>query len=138
MAKVKAKGTTIKYGATASPTTTIPALADIELTLGDREVIDATTHDSTGGKEYLDSGLRETPTLSARVKLDPADTAHEFIRASHSSGATVYITVVLPDAGSAQFAMSGVIQGYNVSAPVNGTLDCSFTFKALTVEAFTA
>lgn len=139
MAKISAKGSVIKHGATATPTDTLAAVRSISFNQGDREQIDTTTHDSETTKEYVDSKLRETPSLEFTLVYDPANTGHEAIRAAHAAGTLYYLTLVLPDAGSAQWAMSGYITGFSLpSLATNAALEATVFFKALAAESFTA
>lgn len=139
MAKIKAKGVILKYGDSASPTTTIPQTADISMDAGAWDRADTTTHDTSGVVKNYITILREPASVDVSVLLDPADTAHEWVRASHASGDQKYLTLVLPDAGAAQFALRGHITNYAInSATVGGMLQASFTFAADSVETFTA
>lgn len=138
MAKYKAKGVVIKYGDSASPTTTIPQLAEVDINLGERELIEVTTHDSATSKEYIDTGLVDTPEINVRVVLDPADVAHEWLRAKHLSGGIGYLTFVLPDAGSAQWACSGFVRSASIQPGLKGSLDATFVFKCNVYPTFTA
>jgi len=138
MAKISAKGAIIKHATTATPTVDLTQVRSISFNQGDREQIDTTTHDSTTTKEHVDSKLRETPTLEVTIIYDPAVAGHEAIRAAHAAGTLYYITLVLPDAGAAQWAMSGYITSFNIPAmTTNAALEATFSFKANVAETFT-
>lgn len=138
--KIAAKGAILKYAATATPTTTIDNLVEVALTIGDRGVINTTTHGSATTKDYMAEPLRDTNEVSGKILYDPADTIHELMRNHQSAGTTGYLTIVLPDAGAAQWAMSGVLTRFSVPTlnPESGRLESDFTFKAFTVDTFTA
>lgn len=140
MAKYPAKGVIVKYAATATPTTEVTNKAEVGFEDGERELIPSTTHENTTVKTYLDSGLRDTFAVMLRLLLDPADTIHELMRNHHSAGTLGYLTLVLPDTGAAQWAMSGNITQFSVPTlnPETGRLEADFTFKAVTVDTFTA
>lgn len=140
MAKYAAKGAIIKSGSSASPTTTLTQLKSVSLTIGERELLDATTHDSSTAKEYVAAGVRDTSMVEAEILYDPADATHEAVRAAQAAGTTWYWTVILPDTGAAQWAMSGVIRSFSLGSldPVSGLIQASISFKALAVETFTA
>ena len=124
MAKMSAKGAIIKHATTATPTVELTQVRSISFNQGDREQIDTTTHDSTTTKEHVDSKLRETPTLEMTLVYDPANVGHEAVRAAHAAGTLYYITLVLPDAGAAQWAMSGYVTAFNLpSLATNAALD---------------
>lgn len=137
--KFTAKGAIAKYAATATPTTTIDNLLEVSITIGDRGMINATTHGSTTTKDYLAEPLRDTNEVSGKICYDPADTIHELMRNHQNAGTKGYLTIVLPDTGAAQWAMSGYITRFSVPTlnPETGKLEADFTFKADTVDAFT-
>lgn len=139
MAKIAAKGVIAKYAATATPTTAIAQLLELSLNIGDRGMINATTHDSTTTKDYIVEPLRDTNEVSGKICYDPANTVHELMRNHNASGTKGYLTVILPDAGAAQWDMSGYITRFGIPTlnPETGKLEADFTFKADTVDTFT-
>lgn len=138
MAKISAKGAIIKHGTSASPTDEVANIKTVSLDQGNREQIDTTTHDNTVSKEYMDSKLRDTAMVEAVILYDPANTGHEAIRAAHAAGTLYYFTVVLPDAGAAQWALSGYIVDFVISPLVtNGAIEATIRFKANAAGTFT-
>lgn len=137
--KIAAKGAILKYAATASPTTTVDNLVEVSINPGSRGVINTTTHGSTTTKDYLAEPLRDTNEISGKILYDPADTIHELMRNHHAAGTTGYMTVILPDQGAAQWALSGVLTTFSIPTlnPESGRLEVDFTFKALTADTFT-
>lgn len=139
MAKFKAKGVIVKAALTATPTTLVDQAAEVGFTLGDRTLLDVSTHDSVKTKDYIDSGLRETVELDITVEHDPANAVHEIIRAAADAGTLVYLTLILPDTGAAQWAMSGFITSFNIpNLGVAGSLKMNFKFKAAGADTFAA
>lgn len=139
MAKSKAKGVVIKAALTATPTTLLSQEAEVGFNQGDRTLLDVTTHDSSVTKDYLDSGLRETAECEITCEYDPANTIHELIRAAAAAGTLVYLTMVLPDAGNAQWALSGIVLGFSLPPMTPGSsLKMSFKFKAIGADTFAA
>lgn len=139
MAKFKAKGVIIKAALTSTPTTTVDQAADVSFNVGDRSLIDVTTHDSTTTKDYIDSGVRETAELDITCEYDPANAVHEIIRAAHGVGTLLYVTLILPDTGAAQWVMSGIVTSFNVpSASAGNSLKMQWKFKATSLDVFTA
>lgn len=138
--KYAAKGAKLKYAATATPTTEVENILEFSLTIGARGLINTTTHGSTTTKDYMPEPLRDTNEVSGKIMYDPADTIHELMRSHHAAGTLGYLTVVLPDTGNAQWAMSGHITAFSVPTlnPETGRLESDFTFKAITVDTFTA
>ncbi len=138
--KFAAKGAILKYAATATPTTTVDNLLEVSVTIGDRGMINTTTHGSSTTKDYMAEPLRDTNEVSGKIIYDPADTIHELMRLHQSAGTLGYMTIVLPDTGAAQWAMSGNLTRFSVPTlnPETGKLESDFTFKAVTVDTFTA
>lgn len=139
MAKIKAKGVILKYGDTSSPTTTIPQSAEVSLDLGAWDRTDITTHDTSGVTKVYDTVLKEPASVEVNVMLDPADTAHAWLISSHAAGTLKYLTLVLPDAGGAEFALSGHVTALSISGLTpGGFVNAAFTFAAAGAHTFTA
>ncbi len=137
--KYSAKGIVIKAAATAVPTTVVAQLKTIAMNVGDVALIDVTTHDSTTTKDFIHPGLRDTLEVDVTMVWDPADTIHELIRSSHGTGILLYVTVILTDAGNAQWACSGYVTAFGPPAMnVDGALEVTWKFKAKTLDVFTA
>jgi hypothetical protein len=137
--RIATKGAIIKHGASATPTTTLAGVRSISVSDGARAMIDATCHDSATTKEYIPAPLRDTLGLTIVLAHDPADTGHEAIRAAYAAATPYYLTLVLPDAGAAQWALLGIITSF-LSAQLNpdtGLLESTFTYKATASETFT-
>lgn len=136
--KISAKGSTVKHGASATPTTVLDGVETIGVNQGDRQMIDFTSHSSTVTMEYKDSGLRDTSEIEVAGFYDPDDTGWEAIRAAHAAGTLYYITVGWPSTGLPTWAASGYITRFNVPpAGARDALRANFTFKAITAETFT-
>lgn len=139
MAKIPALGAIVKYGASASPTTELAQVKSVSFDQGSREQIDTTTHDNTVSKEYQDAKLRDTASLEITILYDPANSGHEAVRAAHAAGTLYYITLVLPDSGAAQFALSGYFTDFSIAPLVtNGAIEATIRFKANAADTFTA
>lgn len=136
MAKYAAKGAIIKVEISAVATT-IPAVGDFELDLGDAEEIDVTTHDSAGSYREFVNGFKNAAEISFPIVYDPANATHEYLRANHAGAAQTF-QIVLPDAGAATFDFDALIKGFRVSAPVDGRLEATVTIKPTGDIVFTA
>jgi hypothetical protein len=138
MSKIKAKGVVLKYGDTASPTTTITQTAEVTFDNGNWDRAETTTHDSSGGTKTYVTTLKEPSSVDVRVLLDPADTAHGWLIAAADSGAEKYLTMILPDAGAAQWAMIGHVTTLKTGALTpGGLIEASFTFASDQAHTFT-
>lgn len=137
--RIATKGAQIKHGASATPTTVLAGVRSIAVTGGERGMIDATCHDSSTTREYIKAPLRDTFGLNVTLAHDPADTGHEAIRAAYAAGTLYYLTLILPDAGAAQWELSGTITNFTPAqlSPEDNVLECTFTFKAHGADTFT-
>ena len=136
--RIATKGVVIKHAATATPTVTLAGVRSVQVNGGERGVIESTCHDSTT-REYISAPLADTFGLTITVAHDPADAGHEAIRAAQAAGTLYYFTLILPDAGTAQWAFSGYLTGFTPASlsPADGLMECSFTYKANAVATFT-
>lgn len=139
MAKIKAKGVILKYGDSSSPSTTIPQHASVSYDGGGWDRANTTTHDTSGSTKTYAPTLKEPSSVDVRIMLDPADTAHAWLISAHASGDTKYLTLVLPDAGSAQWALTGNVTNLSVGdLTPEGMVEASFTFASNVADTFTA
>jgi hypothetical protein len=137
--KYPANGIIINVAATATPTNALGGLKEIAFLGGEREMIDVTNHGSSGVKEMIPHPLRNLRSMEVTIFYDPADTQHERMRAAHAAGTLEYQTVVLTDAGDAQYAMSGYITDWTIpTLGQDGALEVTYTFQATSAETFTA
>lgn len=138
MAKVKAKGVVIKYGDSAAPTTTISQLAEVSFENGQWDRVETTTHDTSGAVKTYAPTLKEPSSLDVRVLLDPAGTDHNWLIGASDSGADKYMTFVLPDAGTAQWALVGNVTNMSIGGLTPGGLvEARFTFSANQAHTYT-
>ena len=140
MAKFKAKGLIVKIGAANPPTTAVAQLGDSTLNLGEREAaVDVTTHDnSTGVVELLDIGFKTPLSFDGEIIWDPADTVHEVMRAAQDAGTLLYILVILPDTGAAQFLAQVRVKSISMPLPVTGKLSANVSIEGMAATTFTA
>lgn len=137
-AKTAAFGVSIKAGAAATPTNVVGGLKDVAFNGGERAMIDSTTHDNTAVKSKIPHPLRELRSLDVTLAYDPADTNHERMRAAHAAKTLEYQTLALPDAGAAEWAMSGYITKFTLpTIGQDGMLECVYAFEAVAAETFT-
>jgi hypothetical protein len=139
MAKYAAKGTLVKSGSSASPSTNLANVKGVTLNVGEREMLNTTTHDDTTTKSYISAPLRDTNSLEIEVLYDPAAATHEEVRAAHAAGTKWYFTVVLPDAGAAQWALGGYITAFSLGGldPETGLVQATISYKADGADTFT-
>lgn len=138
MTKISAFNIVIKAAATATPTVVIAGLREIGFNGGDRAQIDSTTRDDTVVKSWLPHPLRDVRSLEIVCAYDPADTQHERMRAAHAAITREYQTLILPDTGAAQWALTGYIMKFSLpSLAADGVLEFSYQFIADAAETFT-
>ena len=136
MAKFASKGAILKATIT-SVLTAVPAMGDVTFTPGSVDRIDVTTHDSTGDtREFLQT-WKGAGTLGFTVKYDPANTVHEFLRASHGAAAVVF-SLVLPDTGAATWTFSAHVTGFEIGASVDGAIEATVSLETTGAITFAA
>jgi len=137
--RIATKGAVVKHGSSATPTTTLAGVRRVELLEGSRGMINATCHDSATTKEYIPEPLRDTLGLNIVLAHDPADTGHEAIRAAYAAKTKYYFTLIMPDAGVAQYELGGYITSFLPAEfnPESGLMEATVTFKADGVETYT-
>lgn len=132
MAKMAAKGAIVAYESATTPSSvfsTLPGVGDFDLPLvGDREEIDATSHDSTGDYEETVLGVIKTPSISIPIKgWDGADTHHAAMVTRAQANTLTNFKVTTKDTKVYTFA--AYIKGITLSNPVNGLLSATLTIK---------
>jgi hypothetical protein len=124
--KTKAKGVILEYGDSAPTSTVIPQKATISMDLGQWDRADKTSHDTSG------------KTIDVEIFLDPADTAHAWLLAAHTSGDLKYFTMILPDAGNAEFAIAGHVLNLTINPALDGHIRANFQVGGSGAYTFTA
>jgi hypothetical protein len=137
--RIAAKGAIVKWALTATPTNVLPGVREVGITIGSRPMIDATAHDDSTTKSMVAAVLRDTNAVDVKLAYDPANAGHEAVRAAQAGGTLHYVTVVLPDVGAAEWAMSGYWTDFSVPAlnPDTGLLEATAKFKAIAADTFT-
>lgn len=137
MPKYAAKGTILEYENPPSTWVPVPATGDYEVDLGETEQIDVTTHDSAGSYREFINGFKNAAEIAFPIIYDPANVAHEYLRAAHG-GAAINLRVTLPDAGNATFTFAALVTGFRVGVPVQGALGATVTVKPTGAITFAA
>jgi hypothetical protein len=139
MAKIKAKGVVLKYGDTASPTTTLAQHTDVSVDLGQWDRNDVTTHTTTGSTKEYDTTLKEPVSVDVQGLLDPALADHAWLIGAHAAGTAKFFILVLPDAGAAEFVFSAQVTALSIGGLTpSGHITFSATLSGTTAAAFTA
>lgn len=132
-------GGIVKVGASATPTAVLDGIKELKPGGGERGTIDTTVVGSTVTEKFIPKPLRAVRTLDFTLLYDPADTQHERIRAAAEAATLEYITVIMPDAGAAQWAYSGYYMNWTPpTLNTDGALEVTFSFMATGAEVFTA
>lgn len=138
--KIKAKGVVIKYGSSATPTTTFPQLSEVGFDAGQWDRTETTTHDTSGSTKTYEPTLKEPCSLEITAFFDPEDTAHAAIQAAHAAGTNPYYhTLVLPNAGASQYEAVGQVTNLSLGGMTpGGLLIVNYTFSGTGAHTFTA
>lgn len=138
MAKHKMKGVVIRYGDSATPTDTMPQLAEVSFDAGAWDFETVHAHDDGDTRVELPT-LKAPPTLDISVWLDPADTAHDWVIDTHAAGTLAYIDFQLPVAGNnPDWEMSGYLEGLTIGGlNAQGYQQMQFSYRAAAAPTYT-
>lgn len=139
--KTPSKGWIVKHGLTVTPTTNLANVKSVRVKPGAREMIKATTHDTVATDDYVPRPLRDSAELEIVIDWDPDDAGHEAIRLAHATTPAVpyYFTPIAPNSGAAQYALTGIITGFEPGDmdAETGLMQATITYKATAAEVFT-
>ncbi len=130
-----AQGTLFKIGDAASPEvfTTIPECYNLDVPDVRTELLDVTSHDSTGGfREYI-AGLKDGEQVTAEINWVPTNTVHIGVRVDAYAATRRNFTQTFPVAVAAgdDVAFTGIIQQFKPTAraaePLRATLAVKVT-----------
>lgn len=132
MAGIAAKGAILAYESSASPSTysTIPGVGDFDMPLvGERDKMDATSHDSPGDYEEKVMGIKRTPTMSVPInKWNPKDNVHHSALITRGDAGTVTKFKVTIKDGSIR-SFDGYVSGISESNPVAGVINATVSIE---------
>jgi predicted secreted protein len=128
MAKYAAYGALLKRGAT-----TIAAVTNISGPGLSLDTEDVTSHDSTGAWEEHVATILRSGEVTADIVYDPNDATHKNaaggLLADLVSRAAQTYSIVFPSTAAVTWEFSAFVTGFEPSAPVDGALTASVTFK---------
>lgn len=131
MAKLAAKGALFQYESATGPSvwSTVPCVGDFDMpTVGERDEIDITNHDSAGDYEETILGIIRTPVLSIPITAwDGALTHHAAMVTRAQANTLTNFRVTTRDTKVHTFA--GFVKGVTSSSPVNGALSATLSIK---------
>lgn len=131
MAKLAAKGALFQYESSTGPSvwSTIPCVGDFDMpTVGERDEIDITNHDSAGDYEETLLGIIRTPVLSIPITAwDGTGTHHAAMVTRAQANTLTNFKVTTKDTKAHTFA--GYVKGVTSSNPVNGALGATLSIK---------
>lgn len=126
-AATSANGTTLKFGASASPTQVLGQITNFKGPTGSMTILNATNLASTA-KEKL-PGLPDEGSLTLDINLDPADTTgHVALRAARESRTLQYF-VITYTGGTHTDSFTGYVTGFAVSGGVDAILTAQVTIE---------
>lgn len=126
MAKYAAKGVTISVNAVI-----IPGVRTLgETTGGDRERIDATTHDTTGiSREHI-LGFKSGESVTFTIAWDPSLSAHTGLVSLLAGATSVPVVITWPVTPAYKATFNARVSAMPLpSADINGLLERSVTLE---------
>jgi len=130
MAKYSAFGTALTKG--AYPGTEVAQVTNISGPSLSLDTVDVTEHDGAGWEEHVATILR-SGTVTIDIVYDPNAATHK-----NASGGLIYDLVnrvngvwniVFPTTPVSHISFNGFVTAFNPTAPVEGALTASVTFK---------
>lgn len=125
-------GTQFLRGDGATPTEAFTAIASI-LDMGEiptqRESIEVTAMDSTGGYREAIPGLKDNGEMTLTLAWTPADTGHIALRSDFNSDTVRNYRIVWSDTGSTQADFAGFVMSTGVTTPIGDKVTMKVTIK---------
>ncbi len=142
--KRAAKGLVLEHGGAASGAaswaTVVNHRADA-LPGDEADLLDATTHDSTGGRKEYVPGLIDSEDISVELVYDPGDSVHEALRAA-SGGVAQHFRMTLPGlsggSGNDIHTFAGFVKGFSPRTAYDGIQMADMTIKRTGVTTVTS
>ncbi|MGW2548226.1 phage tail tube protein [Kitasatospora sp. NPDC001574] len=129
MAGIDGKGVQLRRGDGATPET-FSEIAEITNVGGpgmSRDTYDSTTHGSPGGWREFVGGLKDGGEVSADANLIPG--VHGALAADFDDDAPRSYQLVFPDPSHTTWTFEAILTGFESSAPHDGLLTASLTWK---------
>lgn len=130
-----AQGTRLQVSDGTTPTPTFTTIFEALSISGPgmtADVIDVTSHSSTGGFREFIGGLKDGGEITFDVNLDPTNATHNDtvgLRRLLLDGTVRAYQMHYTDTAASTDTFNGVVVGFEVSAPVDAQLMASMTIK---------
>ena len=128
MAKYAAYGTLLKRAGTTIAN--VQSISGPGLTL---DTEDVTTHDSTAAWEEVVATILRSGEVSMDIIYDPNAATHKYAAGGLLSDlvlrTAVSYTLIFPSSGTVTWTFTAFVTGFEPSAPHDGALTASVTFK---------
>lgn len=130
MAKFEAYGAAFKIGNGGGPETftTVAQVRTIGGPSLTAETIDVSTHDGAGYREFVAS-LIDPGEVTLEIVWDPDAATHDSMFDDLVARTLRNVQIVWPDATSTTWSFAGQFTRFEPSAPVDGDLSASVTYK---------
>lgn len=128
---IAAQGTLYKLNSVASPSsfTTIPETCKLTCPSSKFDLLELTSHDSSGFKEWV-PGMSDGGTVSAEINFAPSNAVHISLRTQAYAKTLVGFQIIFPGAGSGgQMAYNAYIDNFPPVADVNTVLKSNVSSK---------
>jgi hypothetical protein len=113
-------------------TVTIAEVTKLDLPNLKLDTADVTSHDSNGWREFIGL-LKDGGTFSADINYVPGTATHKNatggLLADLVAGTSAEYSIVIPDSPSSTWTFDALVTDFKASAPVDGKLAATVTFK---------
>lgn len=124
-------GAQIKIGNGASPEVfnTILGVRNLQGPAQDTEIIDATSHSSSGSYREKVASFKDPGNVTFDLLFDSTDTYHQQLFTEYGDRTLVNFRQIMPDAGAQQFDYAGFVKSINPGAPIDDVLSYAVTIE---------
>lgn len=124
-------GTQLKIGNGASPEvyTVIQGCRNFQGPAQDREIIDTTSHSSTGSYRTKAASFKDPGNVTFDLLIDSTDTQHQLLFTQYASGDLTAFRMIMTDAGAQQFDFEAFVKSINPGAPIDDVLSYAVTLE---------
>ena len=128
---IVADGTLLQHGSNASTQayTTVPEVKKLSGPSVKFTLLDATSHDSTGGFQEYIPGLADGDNLSSTINWKPSNAVHIALRTDSYARTLGSFKVVFPDDSDNTVVMSTYISNIVPTADIGAILAAALTVK---------
>jgi predicted secreted protein len=124
-------GTVLKIGNGASPEvfTSILGIRNIQGPAQDMEIIDATSHSSSGAYREKVASFKDPGNVTFDLIYDSTNAQHQLLFTQYAAREITNFQQIMTDAGAEQYAYGAFVKSINPAAPIDDLLTYAITLE---------